>query len=176
MPPPGNYFVNYFGNCSGKLKDGSGNIVNLGGRMPRVDATFDALPFIHITDRTVLGGNWGWHLIVPLVDQRVDKWHTAIGMDIYLPVGKYDKTDPRKSIGNWGLGVNGYFLKQLSDDKQGGVKVGTDGNRGQVLAIGPCVKYQSATGAVFVGQWQHETHVENRFGGDKVWLKLITPI
>ena len=28
----------------------------------------------------------------------------------------------------------------------------------------------------FIGQWQRETNVENRFGGDKVWFKLIMPL
>jgi hypothetical protein len=29
---------------------------------------------------------------------------------------------------------------------------------------------------MFVAQWQYETLVENRFGGDKVWFKAIIPI
>lgn len=260
VPPPGNYFINYFGHYHGKLKDGSGNDANVGGRTPTVDATFDALRFVQVTHRTLLGGSWAWHVIVPVVDQRLDiaplggkdgatglgditidplilawhgpEWHYAVGLDINLPTGAYDKNDPRKSIGAnyysaeplfavsylghngwevsakfmyniktrnkdtdyqsgdefhmdylvgknvgaWAFGVSGYYLKQVSDDKVGGVKVGPDGNRGQVFAIGPSVKYQTAGGTHLIGYWQHETEVENRFGGDKLWLKMIMPL
>jgi hypothetical protein len=81
-----------------------------------------------------------------------------------------------KNIGKFNVGVSGYYLKQLTDDKQAGVKVGTDGNRGQVLAFGPSVKYEIQGGTFLIGQWQNETNVKNRFGGSKVWLKLITPL
>ena len=54
--------------------------------------------------------------------------------------------------------------------------VAPDGNRGQVFAIGPSVKYRTEGGTHAIGQWQHESHVENRFGGDKFWLKLIVPL
>ncbi|NTV10735.1 MAG: phenol degradation protein meta, partial [Zoogloea sp.] len=36
--------------------------------------------------------------------------------------------------------------------------------------------YTTHTGTSFIGQWQHETSVENRTGGDKVWFKLILPL
>lgn len=260
VPPPGNYFINYFGNYSGKLKDGNGNnVVGPDGKTPKVDAWFDALRFVKVTDYKLLGGNWGWHVIVPLVDQRIDapmvgkagkaglgditidpliiswhspEWHTVVGLDINLSTGAYDKNDPRKSIGanytsyepvfgftymgsngwevsskfmyniktkngdtdyqsgdefhvdylvgknfgEWGVGISGYYLKQTSDDKQSGVRVGADGNRGQVFSYGPSVKYTSKGGTHFIGQWQHETNVENRFGGDKLWFKLIMPL
>ena len=37
VPPPGNYLINYLGYYSGKLKDGSGNDANVGGRTPKVE-------------------------------------------------------------------------------------------------------------------------------------------
>lgn len=261
VPPPGNYFVNYAGYYSGKLRDGNGNAVNAGGSTPKVAAAFDALRFVQVTGQKLFGADWGWHVIVPVVHQSLDiaplggkatktglgdvtidplilAWHTptlhyAAAVDINLPVGAYDKNDPRKSIGTnylsiepifgvtwlgaggwevsgkfmlnlkrknsdtdyqsgtdfhmdylvgrtmgpWGFGLSGYFLKQISDDKQAGVSVGTDGNRGQVLAIGPSVKYAAAPGApMYVFQWQHEMKVENRFQGDKLWFKLVVPL
>ena len=45
-----------------------------------------------------------------------------------------------------------------------------------MFAIGPSVSYTTKGGMHFIGQWQHETDVINRFGGDKVWLKLIAPL
>jgi len=52
----------------------------------------------------------------------------------------------------------------------------SEGRRGRVLGLGPSVSYASKSGLQFVGQWQHETLVQNRFGGDKFWLKLIVPL
>ena len=78
-----------------------------------VDAWFNAFRFVHTSEHKILGGNWGWHVIVPLVPQKVDlfgsqvgewcrrhhdrsvhrlrhskNWHWAIGLDINLPVGR----------------------------------------------------------------------------------------
>ena len=254
VPPPGNYFINYFGNWSGKLKDGEGNNHPSGLKL---NATFESVRFLQVTKQTLLGGSWAWHVIVPVVDLEIGppggkagrtgmgditvnpliiawhgkEWHTVAGLDINLPTGAYGSdarknigtnyysfepifgvsylgsngwevsakfmyniktkntdTDYRsgdefhmdylvgKNIGNWGIGVSGYYLKQVTNDKQNGVKVNADGNRGQVFAIGPSVKYRTKGGTHFIAQWQHETKVENRFGGDKVWLKMILPL
>jgi hypothetical protein len=121
VPPPGNYFLNYFGYYSGDLVDGSGKKVAGAG----VDAWFNAFRFVHTSEHKILGGNWGWHLIVPLVHQDValgagskskfglgditidpfivswhaKNWHWAVGLDINLPVGAYKSGEPRQSIG-----------------------------------------------------------------------------
>jgi hypothetical protein len=127
VPPPGQYFVNYFGYYTGELRDGSGNKVNMGGSTPSVNATFDALRLIEVTPWKLLGANWAVHVIVPLVDQSVDmaplggsaskaglgdivvdplilgwhgeNWHAAAAFDIDLPTGYYNQNDPRVSIG-----------------------------------------------------------------------------
>lgn len=260
VPPPGNYFINYAGYYSGTLRDGNGDKLNVGGSTPKVSAVFDAMRFVQVTNTKLFGADWAWHVILPVVSQSLDiaplggkarktgigdltinpmilAWHSptlhqAVGLDINLPTGAYDKNDPRKSIGAnytsfepiyavtymgeggielsgkfmanfktknsdtdyqsgtdvhvdylvgknfgpWGVGVSGYYLQQITNDKQAGVKVGTDGNKGQVFAFGPSVKYSTSNGLTFVAQWQHETMVENRFAGDKFWLKLIMPL
>ena len=252
-PPPGNYFINYAGHYNATKRDGNGNELPV-----KVSATFDAARFLQVTNTQLLGANWGWHVILPLVHQTVEApngkvstsgigditinplvlgwhtptWHYGVGLDINLPTGRYDKTDPRRSIGAnyvsvepifaasylgadgwdvsgkfmlnfkgkntdtdyqsgtdfhmdymvgknfgpWGVGLSGYYLKQLTDDKQGDIKVGADGNRGQVLAIGPSIKYNLSGGTMLVAQWQHETYVKNLLSGDKLWLKLIMPL
>ena len=87
-----------------------------------------------------------------------------------------------KRFGAWGVGLSGYYLKQLTDDEIDGRKIAANpglwsaGRKGEVFAIGPSVSYTTKDGMHFVGQWQHETAVTNRFGGDKVWLKLIMPL
>ena len=57
LPPPGTYFLNYLGYYGGTLKDGEGDKVKLNakGDTARVDATFDALRLVHITDVKILG-------------------------------------------------------------------------------------------------------------------------
>ena len=66
VPPPGNYFINYFGNYSGTLRDGSGNKISPGGKDIKVDATFDALRYVKVTDTVLFGGNYGFAAILPM--------------------------------------------------------------------------------------------------------------
>lgn len=44
------------------------------------------------------------------------------------------------NMGQWKPGIAGFYYKQISDDKQNGVKVG-DGNRGEAFGIGPSITY-----------------------------------
>lgn len=260
VPPPGDYFINYFGHVSGTLRDGSGNkVVAPNGKDISLSATFDALRYVKVTNTTLLGASYGWAAILPIVDLSIDaagakagrtgigdatitplilawhspEWHHAVGLDLNLPTGAFNRNDPPgrniganyysiepvfgvtylgkdgwevsgkfmynwktknkdtdyqsgdefhmdylvgKHLGPWSVGLSGYYLKQLTDDKQGGVKVGTDGNRGQVFAIGPSIKYETAKHSHLIFQWQHESNVENRFKGDKLWFKLIAAL
>lgn len=259
VPPPGNYFINYFGNWSGTLRDQNGDKVRPTGKDIKLNATFDALRFVKVTDTQFFGANYGWAAILPIVHLSIEtpggkasrtgigdatitpmilSWHSpemhyALGLDLNLPTGHFDKNDAPgkniganyyslepvfgvtylgksgwevsgkfmynvktknndtdyksgdefhmdylvgKHIGPWSVGLSGYYLKQLTDDRQNGAKVGTDGNKGQVFAIGPSVKYETAGHSHLIFQWQHETNVENRFGGDKVWFKYIMPL
>jgi hypothetical protein len=68
------------------------------------------------------------------------------------------------------VGVTGYYFKQTTDDKLNGVKVGTDGYRGEVFALGPLVRYQAGKVPI-VAQWQHELSASNRTQGNSFWLK-----
>ena len=129
VPPPGNYFLNYFGYYSGDLRDGSGNKTSFPGtgNNGSVSAWFDALRFLKTTGYQIFGANYGFHAIVPLVHQQLDlgapngsrtvsgfgdvtlsplvlswhtpEWHWAAALDIFMPWGKYDKNDGRGSIG-----------------------------------------------------------------------------
>jgi hypothetical protein len=68
------------------------------------------------------------------------------------------------------LGVNGYFLKQTSNDEQYGHAVNGDGNRARVMAIGPALHYQfGKTGVDF--KVLKEFGAENHTEGTSVWLK-----
>ncbi|SPA03036.1 Phenol metabolism protein [Cupriavidus taiwanensis] len=127
LPPPGTYLLNYTGYYGGKLKDGNGDNANIAGSPAKVDAWFDALRVVKVTDITLLGASWGMQAIVPLVYQSMNfpqiggrrnatglgditidpivlgwhgaNWHVTTGLDIYVPTGRYDRNDPRASIG-----------------------------------------------------------------------------
>jgi hypothetical protein len=268
VPPPGDYFINYFGHYGGKLYDGDGKRV----RGTSVDAWFNAFRYIKMSNVKVFGGDWGGHVILPVVHQRIklgggsasatgigdltvnpfiiawhaDNLHWTVAMDINVPTGRYKSGDPRKSIGAnywsvepifamtwlspsgwevsgkfmynikgknkdfrpapgapkmdyesgddfhmdflvgrhfgpWGVGVSGYYLKQTTDDKLDGRSIAavpglwSKGRNGEVFAAGPSVKYSGKNGTMLIAQWQHEFERENRFGGDKAWLKFVMP-
>jgi hypothetical protein len=69
----------------------------------------------------------------------------------------------------WQVGAAGYLYKQVSDDKvrNGAVNV-PDGNRGQVVAVGPFLR-RYGRGWGFTLKWQREYAVENRVAGDR-WM------
>lgn len=127
LPPPGSYFLNYAGYYGGRLQSPTGQDVLPGGEPVEVDAWFDALRFVHVTDAEVLGASVAMQAIVPIVHQTMSigpmggartvtglgdisinpfilGWHRqnlhiTAGIDIYLPTGRYDELDPRGQIG-----------------------------------------------------------------------------
>ena len=74
-------------------------------------------------------------------------------------------------LDNFRLGVGGYYLKGLQDDKVSGTKVPE--SKEQVLAVGPTALYSFNPGLHLVAKVQFETEVENRPQGIFSWLKLI---
>jgi hypothetical protein len=119
VPPPGTYFINYFDYYSAdKFAGNNGNSAIPGFKLT---VTADVLRFIHITDKQILGGFWGFHAFVPLMNVNVKtstplgndsktglgdiivnpfilswhgkNWHAATGIDIYIPTGSYNKND-----------------------------------------------------------------------------------
>jgi len=77
-----------------------------------------------------------------------------------------------KKFDNCSLGLGGYYYKQITDDKVGGTKVGSDGNKGQAFAIGPQFKYDYKNMS-FILKYQKEMEVKNRPEGDKFWFKFV---
>jgi hypothetical protein len=77
-----------------------------------------------------------------------------------------------KKFNTFSVGAGGYFYKQVTNDEQNGVKVGSDGNKGQVFAIGPQFKYDYKNMS-FAFKYQKELLVENKPEGDKFWFSLM---
>jgi hypothetical protein len=73
------------------------------------------------------------------------------------------------------LGVNGYYLKQITDDRQFGAVVNGDGNRGRVTAAGPALHYN--LGKIgFDLKALKEFNARNRAEGTSLWLRVVTPL
>ena len=70
--------------------------------------------------------------------------------------------------------MNGYYYKQMSDDKVNGVIVG-DGNRGQVASLGPAISYTTSKHLTFTAKYQKEFSAQNMPEGDRFWVKAIIP-
>jgi len=76
LPPPGNYYLNYFNYyAADKFKDNSGDTIN--GFDLKVAA--DVSRFIHVTDKQFLGASWALHAFIPLVymDVKLDPSFTG---------------------------------------------------------------------------------------------------
>ncbi len=118
LPPPGAHFLNYvMYYSSNKVRDNSGSTVP--GDF-RLDAAVEAMRFIYITNKKLLGADVGMHVIVPVGYQHVStggisqsktglgdiefsplvlgwhfnkNWHLTTCVDIMAPTGAYDKND-----------------------------------------------------------------------------------
>lgn len=118
LPPPGTYGQLFVGNyMADTLRDNAGN------KAADIDLRVTTLVprFVWVTDQKVLGGDLGFHALLPLNDIRLnikngphdhkrglgdahlgpvigfhhsDKFHTAMGVDFVVPTGgEYDKND-----------------------------------------------------------------------------------
>ncbi|AJW93762.1 transporter (plasmid) [Burkholderia gladioli pv. gladioli] len=74
----------------------------------------------------------------------------------------------------WQLGIQGYVLKQTTDDTLNGA-VFDNGFRGRVYAIGPQVRFNFNQYSGVVLKWQHEFGAQNRPRGDRIWLEFTVP-
>lgn len=77
------------------------------------------------------------------------------------------------NFGKLRVGMTGYFLKQLEDDK--GPGVGSDGNRGQVFAMGPSINWKFTQFMEVNLAYQKEFFVRNRAAGNTIWLNATLP-
>lgn len=112
LPPPGTYFINYLNYYS------ADRFENAALTDFKINAVADVMRFVHVTDKKILGADWGVQLLVPVVYLDVhmmgmqdNRWglgdiifnpiilgwhsknlHVTTGLDIFAPTGDYDKT------------------------------------------------------------------------------------
>ncbi|MFA7429619.1 MAG: transporter [Rhodospirillaceae bacterium] len=135
LPPPGTYFLGYGIRYDGTLQDSSGrDVVTPGGKVD-LEVNAIAARVVHMTDKTLFGGQYGVHAIVPVFRNTVSvggtsdtntglgditvnpfilAWHRpnlhyAVGLDINIPTGKYSAT---RALGN-NIGANYWSFEPL---------------------------------------------------------------
>ncbi|MGD0277511.1 MAG: transporter [Syntrophales bacterium] len=252
LPPPGTYFINYLNYyTASRFNDGGGNsmLSNFS-----VDVVADVLRLVHVTNYKILGADWAFHALLPMVDQKVrmpfaqndsrtglgnlvidplilgwhwKNFHVIAGPDIIIPTGTYDKDElanPGRNywtfepvvavtflsdegielsgkfmydfntknqdtnylsgqefhfdytvgyhIKKWAFGLGGYYYQQTTDDELNGTKVGDDGFKGKVFALGPQVSYDYKNMSLTF-KWQPERDAENRPEGNNLWFKFM---
>ncbi|MCK8681847.1 SphA family protein [Pseudomonas umsongensis] len=115
LPPPGDYYLNYTNYYrADKLNgpDGDTLIDDF-----EVEAFANVFRYVHVTNKKILGGNYAFQILVPLVDLHVSssgrsdrrsglgditidpfilgwhlgKLHVVAGIDFILPTGGYDR-------------------------------------------------------------------------------------
>jgi hypothetical protein len=87
------------------------------------------------------------------------------GRTAYLNLAAGWKPGPATTVG-----VSSYILKQLSDDRLDGQRVGPDGNRLAVRGIGPAVKHFFSNGAFLTASFYRESGARNGPRGDNLWV------
>lgn len=76
---------------------------------------------------------------------------------------------------NMTVGLSGYFLRQITDDRQGGSAVGPDGHRVRVDGIGPCLKYFLPNHVMLTAKYYHEFNARNHPEGEQFWFSVTVP-
>lgn len=69
------------------------------------------------------------------------------------------------------VGLQGYALKQTTDDKLNSVKI--ENNKAQVIAYGPAIAYHPSKQWSLEGKYLIEDQVENRAKGHNIGLKFV---
>lgn len=129
LPPPGNYFLQYDSYYhAGKLNDDNGNKLDVGFD---IDVWASVQRLVHVSEYSILGGNYFCNIIVPLVDKSLtikalgisddqdfnigdifieplgiawhgQRWDGVAALGVFAPTGNYDSDDPASiGLGYW---------------------------------------------------------------------------
>lgn len=73
--------------------------------------------------------------------------------------------------GPWTMGAVGYYYKQITGDSGAGAVQGD--YEGQVVSIGPGVRYDAKNGVSVEFRYNREFEAENKTEGDKFWVNVV---
>lgn len=91
------------------------------------------------------------------------------GQTAYLNFAAGWKPTPQATVG-----LTSYVLKQVTDDRLHGARVGPDGNRLAARGIGPGAKYFFPNGMFVTASWYKESGVRNAPRGNSLWVYVGT--
>jgi hypothetical protein len=77
-----------------------------------------------------------------------------------------------KKVGNFDVGINGYFFVQVQDDSLRYEPLGFDGNKAEAFSIGPVVSYKYKN-MFFKAKAQFDTYTKNRPETQRYWINWI---
>lgn len=97
--------------------------------------------------------------------------HYVSGQTVYLNWALGWRPIPALTVG-----VVGYSLRQISDDKQRGASVTPTGNRVSLDGVGPCVKYFLPNHVMLTAKYFHEFDARNHPQGNQFWFYVVTPL
>lgn len=130
-----------------------------------------------------VGISWlrdGWAVNLLLTyDHNFEKDADALTLKSYRSgdqfIAEYSIT---KTFGNWTLGLGGYALRQIENDRQtflDGTKSDVANSKAAKYAIGPMAGYNF--GPVIVQAYYHENiQTENYVGGHEFWTRILVPL
>jgi len=75
---------------------------------------------------------------------------------------------------SFAVGLQGFFLKQITGDHGSGAQLGAF--KAEAAGIGPALLWSKDFGhqnVTFIAKWLHEFHAENRLEGDHVFLSFV---
>jgi hypothetical protein len=106
--------------------------------------------------------HWDYNFKNPATD-----YHS--GQTLYLNWAVGWKPRPQLTVG-----LIGYFLRQITDDRQGGHVVGS-GNRVRVDGIGPGLKYFLPNHVMLTAKYFREFDAHNHSEGGQFWFQVTVP-
>jgi hypothetical protein len=127
----------------------------------------------YFTARPIFG--WSFH--------EADGWDISTKMSLSFNARNHD-TDYRSGnyyAADYSVGyrvfsrvrvaLEGYVLKQFSDDKLNGAAVDGNGNRARVFGAGGGIQYEDPSGYSIEGKIVRDTNVRNRSDGTSAWIR-----
>ncbi len=93
------------------------------------------------------------------------------GQTVYLNWAVGWKPQPQMTVG-----LAGYFLRQITNDRQGGQVVAPGGNRVRVDGMGPCIKYFLPNHVMLTAKYFREFNARNHPEGGQYWLQATVPL
>jgi hypothetical protein len=73
------------------------------------------------------------------------------------------------------LGLQGFYMTQLENDKLNGQLAYGDGHKGMDVGFGPQIRYDAWDHGAVALKWQHEIEAKNRTIGEKIWVQFGVP-